>query len=255
VTTDDSFKPATAALPSRMLPSRIKLRLSCAAALCLAALPALAQTAAPDAPAPEAAGTTTAKPPAPAPRSRADAAATATLAALLPHLAANDTIPLMDRSAMFAGDLSRLLANYDVSQSAVAAAESAVADSKVQVILKRAMTLLGTPYRWGGSSPDGGFDCSGLVGYVFRTALGIELPRVSREMAHDGNAELIKDRSALSAGDLVFFGNRGRVNHVGIYVGEGRFLHAPSTGKDVQIDTLLSGYWGQKFMQARRVSM
>ncbi|MEE7545988.1 C40 family peptidase, partial [Xanthomonas sp. Kuri4-1] len=185
-------------------------------------------------------------------RSRADAAATATLAALLPHLAANDAIPLMDRSAMFAGDLSRLLANYDVSQSAANAAEAAVSDGKVQTILKRAMSMLGTPYRWGGTSPDG-FDCSGLVGYVFKTALGIDLPRVSREMAHDGDAELIKDRSALNAGDLVFFGRRGRVDHVGIYVGEGRFLHAPSTGKDVRVDSLVSGYWGEKFVQARRV--
>lgn len=187
-------------------------------------------------------------------RNRVDAAATATLAALLPHLAANDTIPLMDRSAMFAGDLSRLLANYDVSQSPAAAAELAVADSKVQTILKRAMTLLGTPYRWGGESPDG-FDCSGLVGYVFKTALGIELPRVSREMARDGNAELIKDRNALNAGDLVFFGRRGRVDHVGIYVGEGRFLHAPSRGKDVRVDSLASGYWSEKFVQARRVAL
>ena len=189
-------------------------------------------------------------------RSRADAAASATLAALLPHLAANDTIPLMDRSAMVAGDLSRLLANYDTSSAANGSVVGTEADNgKVQSLLRRAMTLLGTPYRWGGSNPDSGFDCSGLVGYVFRSALGIELPRVSREMAHDNNAELINDRAALAAGDLVFFGRKGRVDHVGIYVGEGRFLHAPSTGKDVRVDTLLSGYWGNKFMQARRVDL
>ncbi len=256
VTIEEQLQPGSAALPSRKL-----LRFFCTAALCFTALPALAQstggvppemlgtvnngaTAAPTSSRPSASSTTS--------RSRADAAATATLAALLPHLAANDAIPLMDRSAMFAGDLSRLLANYDVSQSAVNAAENAVSDGKVQTILKRAMAMLGTPYRWGGTSPDG-FDCSGLVSYVFKTALGIELPRVSREMAHDGAAELIKDRAALNAGDLVFFGRRGRVDHVGIYVGEGRFLHAPSTGKDVRVDSLVSGYWSEKFMQARRV--
>lgn len=228
-------------------------RLLCAAALTLTALPAFAQNAT---------DSSAATKPAPAkaetPRSKADAAATATLAALLPHLAASDTIPLMDRSAMFAGDLSRLISAYDASKSVAAATDAALAndsDGKVQSVLRRAMTLLGTPYRWGGTSPDAGFDCSGLVGYVFRTALGIELPRVSREMANQANAELIRDRSALAAGDLVFFGRRGRVDHVGIYVGEGRFLHAPSTGKDVRTDTLLSGYWGDKFMQARRVAL
>ena len=228
-------------------------RLLCAAALAITAMPALAQSATDAEPA--------ARPAAAKPdtqRSKADAAATATLAALLPHLAANDTIPLMDRSAMFAGDLGRLLSAYDASKSVAGATDSALAndsDGKVQSILRRAMTLLGTPYRWGGTSPDAGFDCSGLVGYVFRTALGIELPRVSREMASQASNELIKDRAALVAGDLVFFGRKGRVDHVGIYVGDGRFLHAPSTGKDVRTDTLLSGYWGDKFMQARRMEL
>ncbi len=89
---------------------------------------------------------------------------------------------------------------------------------------------------------------------MFRSALGIELPRVSREMAHDDNAELINDRTALAAGDLVFFGRKGRVDHVGIYVGDGRFC-TPQLGQDVRVDTLLSGYWGNKFMQARRVDL
>ncbi|CAD1793316.1 NlpC/P60 family protein [Xanthomonas arboricola pv. juglandis] len=235
------------------LPPRKPLRLLCATALWLAALPALAQTANGTASAPQAAppDSTVAAEKA-ATRSRADAAATATLAALLPHLAANDAIPLMDRSAMFAGDLSRLLANYDVSQSAANAAQNAVADSRVQVILQRAMALLGTPYVWGGESTEG-FDCSGLVGYVFKTALGIDLPRVSRDIARDESAELIKDPNALKAGDLVFFGRRGRIDHVGLVVGDGKFLHAPSRGKDVRVDSLASGYWSEKFIQARRV--
>ena len=112
--------------------------------------------------------------------------------------------------------------------------------------------LLGTPYRWGGESPENGFDCSGLVGYVYRTVLGMDLPRVSRQMATTGEKV---ERTALAPGDLVFFGRRGRVNHVGIYVGEGRFLHAPSRGKDVRVDSMTTGYWGGRFLQGRRVAM
>jgi cell wall-associated NlpC family hydrolase len=187
-------------------------------------------------------------------RDKATQAAAATLTALLPRLAATDTVPVMDRSAMLAGDLSRLLSNYDLT-GAAAAAGNQNDIGKVQDVLQRALTLLGTPYRWGGTDPDSGLDCSGLVGYVFRTALGVDLPRVSRDMAANNKGELIRDRDALRQGDLVFFGVRGRVNHVGIYVGEGRFLHSPSTGKDVRVDTMTSGYWAGRFMQARRVEM
>ena len=183
-------------------------------------------------------------------RDRAAEAAAATLTALLPRLAASDTLPLLDRSATLAGDLSRLLSSYDLTQTGVLAQQDA--GGKIQTVLRRALALMGTPYRWGGTSPDSGFDCSGLVGYVFRTALGIELPRVSRDMARDG--EKI-DRAALVPGDLVFFSRRGkRVDHVGIYIGEGRFLHAPRTGRDVTVSELDSGYWSQKFLQARRVA-
>jgi cell wall-associated NlpC family hydrolase len=123
--------------------------------------------------------------------------------------------------------------------------------SAVQTLLKRALALLGTPYRWGGTGTNG-FDCSGLVGYVFKTALGVELPRVSRDMVHAGQRV---DRSALSAGDIVFFKLHGkRVDHVGIYVGNGQFLHAPRTGKDVMVSRLDQGYWSGKFMEARRVA-
>lgn len=233
--------------------------LLCLVLAAAAAAPALAQTTPQNTPPAVPAETAMAAAPASAPpangaRARADAAATATLAALLPHLATSDTIPLMDRSAMFAGDLGRLMAAYDAGQGApvTAAAESG---GKAQSLLSRAMSLLGTPYRWGGSTPEGGFDCSGLVSYVFRTALGIELPRVSRDMASITNGQAI-ERSALSVGDLVFFGRNGkRVDHVGIYVGEGRFLHAPSRGKDVRVDTMSSGYWNGKFLSARRVEM
>lgn len=131
------------------------------------------------------------------------------------------------------------------------AQNSPTASSRIKTVLQRAFALLGTPYRWGGTSPDRGFDCSGLVGYVFRS-IGIDLPRVSRAMANEGTA--VADRSALTEGDLVFFGKRGRVDHVGIYIGEGKFLHAPRTGRDVTVSSLSSGYWSQKYMEARRIT-
>ncbi|KAF1720022.1 hypothetical protein CSC75_12825 [Pseudoxanthomonas wuyuanensis] len=188
-------------------------------------------------------------------KSKAAEAATATLTALLPRLAASDAMPLMDRSAMFANDISHLLASYDLTKVQTGGVVTQEEGGKVQALLKRALTLLGTPYRWGGTSPESGFDCSGLVGYVFSNALGIELPRISRDMAAQSDAELIKNREELKQGDLVFFGLKGRVNHVGIYVGEGRFLHSPSRGKDVRVDSLTSGYWSNRFMQARRVAL
>ena len=155
-----------------------------------------------------------------------------------------DSMSLSDRALMLATDLNRLLAPPDNRGKPAA-------DGEMKGVLQRALALLGTPYRWGGTSPDSGFDCSGLVGYVFRNALGIELPRVSREMAKSGQP--IADRSALTAGDLVFFGKKGEVDHVGIYVGEGRFVHAPRSGRDVTVSSLDSGYWSDKFLSARRV--
>lgn len=137
-------------------------------------------------------------------------------------------------------------------QALQAASAAPSTSTRIKTVLQRAFALLGTPYRWGGSSPDGGFDCSGLVGYVFRS-IGIDLPRVSRAMANEGVA--ITDRTALAEGDLVFFGRRGRVDHVGIYVGDGKFLHAPRTGRDVTVSSLTSGYWAQKYMEARRVAV
>jgi cell wall-associated NlpC family hydrolase len=131
------------------------------------------------------------------------------------------------------------------------AQDAPTTSARIKTVLQRAFALLGTPYRWGGTSPDNGFDCSGLVGYVFRT-IGIDLPRVSRAMANEGTP--ITDRNALTEGDLVFFGRRGRVDHVGIYIGDGKFLHAPRTGRDVTVSTLADGYWSNKYMEARRIT-
>ena len=156
-----------------------------------------------------------------------------------------------ERDLLFASDVDQLIQARAAANPATAKRDEP-AEGPAQTLLKRGLALLGTPYRWGGTSPEAGFDCSGLVGYVFRTALGIELPRISRDMARDGEKV---ERSSLVPGDLVFFGRRGkRVDHVGIYIGDGRFLHAPRTGRDVTVSQLDTGYWARRFLQARRVA-
>ena len=120
-------------------------------------------------------------------------------------------------------------------------------------VLFRALGLVGTPYRYGGNTPEGGFDCSGLVGFVYRDAAGLQLPRSTRELIRLPVPPV--PRQALSAGDLVFFATSGggQVSHAGIYVGEGRFVHAPSSGGTVRLDSLSSRYWQQTYLDARRV--
>ncbi|WP_248919043.1 C40 family peptidase [Pseudomonas entomophila] len=120
-------------------------------------------------------------------------------------------------------------------------------------VLFRAIGLVGTPYRWGGNTPDSGFDCSGLIGYVYRDAAGVSLPRSTREMIVMRAPNV--DINALQSGDLVFFATSGgsQVSHAGIYVGEGRFVHAPSTGGTVRLDYLSSRYWAKAYLQAKRV--
>lgn len=118
-------------------------------------------------------------------------------------------------------------------------------------VLMRALSLVGTPYRYGGNTPEGGFDCSGLVNYVYRDMLDLKLPRTSRDLAQVQGPKIAPER--LAAADLVFFGSRGNVSHVGIYVGEGRFVHAPSTGGTVRLDRLDGPYWVDHYTGARRV--
>lgn len=159
-----------------------------------------------------------------------------------------DTLKIVTPVSLSSPDNAPLVAQLAALQQAQDAPSTS---GRMKTLLQRAFALLGTPYRWGGTSPTNGFDCSGLVGYVFRT-IGIDLPRVSRAMANEGTA--VTDRSALAEGDLVFFGRRGQVDHVGIYIGDGKFLHAPRTGRDVTVSTLTDGYWGQKYMEARRIA-
>ncbi len=121
-------------------------------------------------------------------------------------------------------------------------------------ILFRAIGLVGTPYRYGGNTPAGGFDCSGLVDYVFRDVAGVSLPRSSEDMGRVEGATISRDR--LASGDLVFFNHHGRaIAHVGIYVGEGRFVHAPNEGGTVRLDDLDGPYWRDHFIGAKRIPL
>lgn len=129
----------------------------------------------------------------------------------------------------------------------VAPADPAAANA----VLMRAISLVGTPYRYGGNTPEGGFDCSGLVNYVFRDMLDLRLPRTSRELFAFQGPKIQPER--LATGDLVFFGSGGSVTHVGIYVGEGRFVHAPSTGGTVRLDHLDGSYWVRNYSGSKRV--
>ena len=133
------------------------------------------------------------------------------------------------------------------------AANAPTDPAAANAVLMRAISLVGTPYRYGGNTPAGGFDCSGLVNYVYRDMLDLRLPRSSRDLAGWQGPRI--DPRRLTAADLVFFGSGGQVSHVGIYVGEGRFLHAPSRGKVVRVDNLANAYWAGRFMQGRRVAM
>jgi len=119
-------------------------------------------------------------------------------------------------------------------------------------VLFRAMALVGTPYRWGGNTPSGGFDCSGLVDYIYRNAANILLPHSSRDMA-SMNGLKIKHMDELVSGDLVFFGSGGGISHVGVYVGKGRFVHAPNSGGTVRLDDIDGPYWRDHFAYGKRL--
>jgi chitinase len=146
------------------------------------------------------------------------------------------------------------------SKKAAAATVAAHKDSKkgkpaapTDTVVSRAMDAVGTPYRWGGTNPKKGLDCSGLVKYAFTGVKGANLPRTSNAMAA-GHGQKV-DRKDLKPGDLLFFNIESRkVDHVAIYLGNDRFVHAPSRGKSVTVDTLKKPYWDSHYVVAKRVT-
>jgi cell wall-associated NlpC family hydrolase len=130
-------------------------------------------------------------------------------------------------------------------------AETAPVGEKRAEALLQTLLALGLDYRNGGNSPETGFDCSGLVAHVFREAYGIRLPQNARAQSQYGARVSLAE---LRAGDLVFYNTLNRsFSHVGIYLGDGRFVHAPKTGAQIRIEPIRSSYWMKRFDGARRI--
>jgi cell wall-associated NlpC family hydrolase len=118
-------------------------------------------------------------------------------------------------------------------------------------LIDNAMQLIGVRYRWGGNTPQSGLDCSGFVRYVFNDTFGFLLPRKSSQMSKVG---LVVGKEELRPGDLVFFNTmRHAFSHVGIYVGDNKFIHAPSKGKSIRVDDMTKVYWEKRYNGARRM--
>lgn len=126
-------------------------------------------------------------------------------------------------------------------------------DDRMSNLAIYAMSLYDTPYQYGGKSRVNGFDCSGFVQYVYLNSVGLQLPRTSVEMSRIG---MPLETYELKPGDLVFFNTaRSPYSHVGIYVGENRFVHSPRTGKAIMLASLSDRYWSSHYNGARRISL
>ena len=148
-------------------------------------------------------------------------------------------------------------AQEGVERSFAATATKTVKDAAAsalgtaQDLTSAALDLIGIRYKWGGNTPETGLDCSGLVRYVFQQATGVTLPRTAKDMSRLGETVAARD---LQPGDLVFFNTRRfAFSHVGIYLGDNRFVHAPRRGREVEVATLDSGFWQKRFNGARRM--
>jgi cell wall-associated NlpC family hydrolase len=151
------------------------------------------------------------------------------------------------------------LSHSALSFEAPPTSEPSTALAKLQDFTNRAselalsaMGMLGIRYKYGGTTPEHGLDCSGLVRYVFKQAWGANLPRTSEEISKVGQHVDTKD---LQPGDLVFYNTLKRgFSHVGIYLGDNKFIHSPSAGGEVRIESMDIGYWKKRFNGARRIS-
>lgn len=139
-----------------------------------------------------------------------------------------------------------------ISKTNLAIARLQDITNRASELATQALAMLGINYRYGGNTPDTGLDCSGLVRYVFKEAWGTDLPRTSLEISRVG--EKI-GKESLQPGDLVFYNTLRRgFSHVGIYLGDGKFIHSPSSGGQVRIESMDESYWKKRFNGARRIA-
>jgi len=125
--------------------------------------------------------------------------------------------------------------------------------TNTSTVINTAMGMIGIPYRFGGTSAETGFDCSGFVRAIYQDTMGHLLPRKADDQA---KATQKIDKKELKPGDLVFFNTMRRTfSHVGIYVGDGQFIHSPSKGKSVRVENMNTSYWAKRFNGARRVDV
>jgi len=129
-----------------------------------------------------------------------------------------------------------------------------VRDSASELVMS-AMNFIGVPYRRGGNSNETGFDCSGFTRHIFESSIGLVLPRRADEQAHSASLLSIR-REELKPGDLVFFNTMRRTfSHVGIYLGDDKFIHAPRSGALVRVEDMRDSYWSKRFTGARRADV
>lgn len=154
-----------------------------------------------------------------------------------------------DNVVQFLQDRGLLQASQDEG-SVIRQARDAASD-----LVMSAMTFLGVPYRRGGTSVESGFDCSGFTRHVFESTIGLVLPRRADQQATQGGLAKVA-REELRPGDLVFFNTMRRAfSHVGIYMGDGKFIHAPRPGAKVRVEDMRAAYWTKRFNGARRAEL
>ena len=153
---------------------------------------------------------------------------------------------------LLASALALVLSACASAPRSEARSSSPVSESAADRAASHAAKMLGRPYHFGGASPSSGFDCSGLVQFSFRQA-GVSVPRATDRQRSASRPVRLSD---LRRGDLIFFDQEGKKNsHVGIYVGGGRFVHAPSSGKEVRSDRLDAPYWKKHLSETRRLAV